>query len=120
MSTITGDPEFEAWWKRYWGALGDYHEVVRKELALAAWKEAMRVSKLSPPPGWTDPAPKDTMTAHDRRIEDTLATLRAERDQYRNALGDLLTAIENWKKMSPLYGAGGSGHGGVATQTQQA
>jgi hypothetical protein len=33
--------------------------------------------------------------------------LLADREQYRSALGDLLTVIEEWKAKSPLYGAKG-------------
>jgi hypothetical protein len=69
VTKAIGDPEFEAWWKRYWGALGEFHAGPRKELALAAWKEALTV-----------------MTARDRRIEDTLATLR-----------EALREIERWE-----------------------
>lgn len=31
------------------------------------------------------------------------ARMRAERDQYREALGDLLSAVEEWKRRSELY-----------------
>ena len=31
------------------------------------------------------------------------ARMRAERDQYREALGDLLAAVEEWKRKSDLY-----------------
>jgi hypothetical protein len=53
------------------------------------------------------------------RMDKDVAFLRAERDQLREGLGNLLTAIDNWRKMSPLYGAGG-GDDSVGTPTQQA
>jgi len=134
-SALGGDPAFEAWWDRYW-VEGKFHEGVRKELALAAWKEALTVMTKE---AWAAErervihalerygVPRDRMRGHPSLGIDVLVTrmereshaVHAERDQLREGLGDLLTAIENWKKMSPLYGAGG-GDDGVGTQTQQA
>ena len=56
---MIGSREFERWWKRYWGARGKYGEMPRKEIALAAWNEALRTRGPHPPAGWTDPAPPD-------------------------------------------------------------